>query len=145
MRMFISLTNTISLLAFHNRSGVAPHTDGRNFILTSHLGLKVPTGCWIKVGDEKRTWEEGKLTTLDTSFEHSTGNDSDFDRHALIIDFWHPELSEAEKTALTFVYDLRNKFERGEVPFRKPRKVTNQDDEQDVGLLSIWKAITGEQ
>ena len=25
-------------------SGVEPHTDGRNFILTSHLGLKVPKG-----------------------------------------------------------------------------------------------------
>lgn len=25
-------------------SGVAPHTDGRNFILTSHLGLKIPEG-----------------------------------------------------------------------------------------------------
>ena len=25
-------------------SGVAPHSDGRNFILTSHLGLKIPDG-----------------------------------------------------------------------------------------------------
>jgi len=28
-------------------SGVQPHTDGRNFILTSHLGLKVPAGAWV--------------------------------------------------------------------------------------------------
>jgi aspartyl/asparaginyl beta-hydroxylase (cupin superfamily) len=28
-------------------SGVAPHTDGRNFILTSHLGLKVPEGTFV--------------------------------------------------------------------------------------------------
>ena len=27
-------------------SGVAPHTDGRNFILTSHLGLKIPKGMY---------------------------------------------------------------------------------------------------
>jgi hypothetical protein len=25
-------------------SGVAPHSDGRNFILTSYLGLKIPEG-----------------------------------------------------------------------------------------------------
>ena len=25
-------------------SGVEPHSDGRNFILTSHLGLKIPDG-----------------------------------------------------------------------------------------------------
>lgn len=30
-------------------SGVAPHTDGRNFILTSHLGLKIPEGrIWLQ-------------------------------------------------------------------------------------------------
>lgn len=28
-------------------SGVAPHTDGRNFILTSHLGLKIPEGTFV--------------------------------------------------------------------------------------------------
>jgi hypothetical protein len=32
------------------------------------------------VGDEERTWSEGKLTTLDTSFEHSTGNPTTEDR-----------------------------------------------------------------
>ena len=64
-------------------------------------------GCWVKVGNEERTWAEGKLTTLDTSFEHSTGNPTNNDRHVLIIDFWHPELSEAERAGLEFIYDLR--------------------------------------
>lgn len=87
-------------------SGVQPHSDGRNFILTSHLGLKIPEGCWIQVGEERREWQEGKLTTLDTSFSHSTGNPSDSERHVLIIDYWHPELSKAECEALEFVYDV---------------------------------------
>ena len=65
-------------------TGVAPHSDGRNFILTTHLGLKVPEDCWIKVGEEEQTWQVGKLTTLDTSFTHSTGNNSDEDRHVLV-------------------------------------------------------------
>jgi len=124
-------------------SGVAPHTDGRNFILTSHLGLKIPEGCWIKVGDEKKTWEEGKLITLDTSFEHSTGNESESDRHVLIIDFWHPELSEAERKALSFVYDLRNKFERGDVPFRKPRTPKAEEESEGMDFAGIWKSLTG--
>ena len=123
-------------------SGVQPHSDGRNFILTSHLGLKVPDGCWIQVGDERRSWEAGKLTTLDTSFEHSTGNPTDSDRHVLIIDFWHPELSEAERKALAFVYDLRNKFESGDVPIRKPRKVI-AEEEEGLGFNAIWKSLTG--
>ena len=121
-------------------SGVQPHSDGRNFILTSHLGLKIPNDCWIQVGKERRGWEEGKLTTLDTSFSHSTGNPSDSDRHVLIIDFWHPELSEAERSALEFVYDLRNKFESGDVPVRKPRAL---QQEEGGGLADWWQSVTG--
>ena len=64
-------------------------------------------GCWIKAGEEKKSWSEGKLTTLDTSFEHSTGNPTLEDRHVLIIDFWHPELSDAERSGLEFIYNLR--------------------------------------
>ena len=123
-------------------SGVQPHTDGRNFILTSHLGLKVPEGCWIKVGEEERSWEEGKLTTLDTSFEHSTGNPTEADRHVLIIDFWHPELTEAERAALEFVYDLRNKFESGNIPFRKPRKLI-EEEKEGMGLGALFSGMFG--
>jgi aspartate beta-hydroxylase len=118
-------------------TGVQPHSDGRNFILTSHLGLSIPEGCWIKVGEEQRTWQEGKLTTLDTSFEHSTGNPGDSERNVLIIDFWHPELTEAERAGLEFVYDLRNKFESGQVPFRKPKALNEKE-----GLGSLWGRFT---
>jgi aspartate beta-hydroxylase len=123
------------------KSGVQPHSDGRNFILTSHLGLRVPDGCWIQVGEERRTWSKGKLLTLDTSFEHSTGNPTDSERHVLIIDFWHPELTEAERAALEFVYDLRNKFESGQVPVRKPRSLQKQ--QEGTGLGSLWNKLTG--
>ena len=31
-------------------SGIKPHSDGSNFIMTAHLGLDVPEGkCWLKV------------------------------------------------------------------------------------------------
>lgn len=54
-------------------------------------------GCWIEVGGERRSWEEGKALILDTTFEHSTGNESDEDRFVLIIDFWHPGLTMEER------------------------------------------------
>jgi aspartate beta-hydroxylase len=120
-------------------SGVQPHSDGRNFILTSHLGLKIPEGCWIQVGEERRRWQVGKLTTLDTSFSHSTGNPSNEARDVLIIDFWHPELNEAEIEALNFVYDLRNKFESGQVPVRKPKL----SDTQEGGLAAWFSNLAG--
>ena len=122
------------------QSGVQPHSDGRNFILTSHLGLQVPEGCWMDVGPERRGWEVGKLTTLDTSFTHSTGNPSDsMDRYVLILDHWHPELTTAERAALEYVYDLRNKFESGLVPVRTPRSL--QKKSFDLG--SLFGQLTG--
>lgn len=44
----------------------------------------------MRVGEEKRMWENGKALVLDTSFEHETRNDSRRDRVVLIIDYWHP-------------------------------------------------------
>merc|ERR1719232_1728974 len=70
------------------QTGVSPHSDGRNFILTLHLGLTIPDGCFIQVGDQIKKWKEGKALILDTSFMHSTSNPTDFERHVLIIDFW---------------------------------------------------------
>lgn len=97
-------------------SGVQPHSDGRNFILTGHLGLKVPKEydlCWIKVGNEIRSWRQNELLIFDTSFTHETMNSSEEDRYVLILDFWHPELTQIERDSLTFLYDARNKFDAG--------------------------------
>jgi Aspartyl/Asparaginyl beta-hydroxylase len=77
---------------------------------------------------------------LDTSFSHSTGNPTSEERHVLIIDFWHPELSAAEVTALTYVYDVRNKFETGGVPYRKPRSSLEQTQS---GIPNWWQKVTG--
>ena len=75
---------------------------------------------------------------MDTSFIHSTGHPTDEDRHVLIIDFCHPELTEAEKAALPFVYDLRNKFESGIVPFRTPKALRKENQ----CLAALWNAFT---
>jgi len=67
--------------------------------------LKVPEGCWIQVENERKSWEEQKLLTLDTSFIHPTSNPTEDDRDVLIFGFWHSELTEPEQAALVFVYD----------------------------------------
>ena len=95
------------------KSGVQPHSDGRNFILTCHLGLEIPPDCSITVAGEKRNWIQDGAIIFDTSFVHETFNGSDNDRYVLIIDFWHPDLSREEQIALEYIYDARNKFESG--------------------------------
>lgn len=89
-------------------TGIKPHTDFTNFILTSHVGLDVPENeCWFDVGGEKHWWKNGKACVADTSFIHSTDNFSKSkDRYVLIIRFWHPDLSELERSAVQFLFDV---------------------------------------
>lgn len=86
-------------------SGIMPHTDNSNFFVTAHLALEVPDGdCWIRVGNEKRKWLEGKALVFDSSFVHETRNDGTSNRTVLIVRFWHPQLTQVERRALCFIF-----------------------------------------
>ena len=87
-------------------SHVTPHCGPTNTRLRCHLGLVVPPGCQIRVGLERRSWEEGKCLLLDDSFEHEAWNSSGESRAVLILDFWHPELTAAEIWALARAHEM---------------------------------------
>ena len=60
----------------------------------------------MKVGEESQNWYNGKGMVADTSFIHSTHNESeDKDRFVLIVRFWHPELTKQEINAIRFLFD----------------------------------------
>ena len=60
----------------------------------------------MKVGEETKCWENGVGLTADTSFVHSTSNDSDdADRYVLIVRHWHPELTAMERLGVRFLFD----------------------------------------
>ena len=80
---------------------VSPHCGTSNTRLRCHLGIKIPEGCSIRVGSEERLWSEGQCLVFDDSFEHEAWNRSDEDRWVLLLDFWHPELTEVETKALS--------------------------------------------
>lgn len=90
------------------KTGIKLHTDYCNFILTMHLALRAPPDqSWIEVGGERRYWENGKGLVFNTSFFHQTMNESeDQERRVLLIRFWHPELSEVERQALSFLFTV---------------------------------------
>jgi aspartate beta-hydroxylase len=76
---------------------ISPHRGPTNLRLRCHLGIAVPEGdCAIRVGDETRSWEEGRCLVFDDHFEHEAWNHTDQDRIVLIVDVWHPDLSDAE-------------------------------------------------
>lgn len=82
---------------------VWPHCGPTNCRLRSHLGLKVPSNVFIRVANEIRSWEEGKLLIFDDSFEHEIWHNGSSTRLILIVDFWHPQLTKEEKRTLSSV------------------------------------------
>ena len=89
---------------------IPPHTGMLNCRLICHLPLIVPNGCWLRVGNETREWEEGKLLVFDDSFEHEARNPSGELRIVLLFDIWRPELAEDERSAISAIFDSIDRF-----------------------------------
>lgn len=90
---------------------IPPHTGILNCRLICHLPLIVPQGCWLRVGNETRTWEEGKLLVFDDSIEHEAKNPSGELRIILLFDIWRPELTKEERSAMSAVFDAIDQFQ----------------------------------
>eukprot|EP00747_Dinoflagellata_sp_TGD_P007672 gnl/TRDRNA2_/TRDRNA2_117295_c2_seq1.p1 gnl/TRDRNA2_/TRDRNA2_117295_c2~~gnl/TRDRNA2_/TRDRNA2_117295_c2_seq1.p1 ORF type:complete len:453 (-),score=85.23 gnl/TRDRNA2_/TRDRNA2_117295_c2_seq1:72-1430(-) len=71
-----------------------PHCGPTNMRLTCHLGIRIPEGCSITCGGEKRTWEEGKCLVFDDSYEHEVTHEGTEPRIVLLVNFWHPDLAQ---------------------------------------------------
>ncbi len=100
-----------SLLA--PNTAIPPHTGVINGRLTVHLPLIVPADCGaLKAGDEARGWDEGRCLIFDDSFVHEAWNHSDCLRVVLIFDIWHPDLSAAERGALSTTIATLGEFNR---------------------------------
>jgi hypothetical protein len=90
---------------------IPPHNGMLNCRLICHLPLIVPEGCWLRVGNETREWEEGKLLIFDDSIEHEAGNPSGELRIILLFDIWRPELTKAEKQGLSTIFEAIDDFQ----------------------------------
>jgi len=89
---------------------IPPHTGMLNSRLICHLPLIVPPGCWLRVGNETREWEEGKLLIFDDSIEHEAKNPTAQMRIVLIFDVWRPELSVAERDGISAIFQAIDQF-----------------------------------
>eukprot|EP01062_Namystynia_karyoxenos_P039476 TRINITY_DN28685_c0_g1_i1.p1 TRINITY_DN28685_c0_g1~~TRINITY_DN28685_c0_g1_i1.p1 ORF type:complete len:489 (+),score=74.84 TRINITY_DN28685_c0_g1_i1:73-1467(+) len=76
-------------------SWLRPHYGTTNGQLKLHLGVIVPPGgcARIRVADETRRWEQGRILMLDDSFEHEVWNECSETRVVFQVVIAHPELS----------------------------------------------------
>lgn len=105
----------------HNRRGIVkfsamasgthvfPHSGPSNLRLRAHLGLVIPGGntdisvaaassSRIRVLNEYRDWKDGEMLIFDDSFDHEVWHfdPQNLTRLILIIDMWHPYLTETQ-------------------------------------------------
>lgn len=84
---------------------IPPHSGMLNCRLIGHLPLIVPDGCWLRVGNETRAWEEGKLLIFDDSIQHEARNESSETRIVLLFDIWRPELEPDEQEGISAIFE----------------------------------------
>jgi len=77
------------------RKHLAPHRGPYKGVLRYHLGLIIPApegSSRIRVGNDVRSWKEGKSMIFDDSNEHEVWNDNDSYRVVLFVDFVRPTI-----------------------------------------------------
>ena len=87
------------------KTHIPPHWGMLNTRLICHLPLIVPPNCRLRVGNEVRNVEAGKMLIFDDSIEHEAWNDSDETRVILLFEIWRPELDAEERRALTAMFE----------------------------------------
>ena len=107
-----SSTNPFAYCFFstlQGKSHIKPHSGPMNLRLRIHLPLIVPknvtpNACGIRVGDQIRSWEEGKVLMFDDSYEHEVWNETEQVRVLLLIDLWHPDVTRSERNKIGEMY-----------------------------------------
>jgi beta-hydroxylase len=69
---------------------IAPHRGEPAGLLRYHLGLVVPPGCALRIGDDTRSVAEGGSIVFDDTYEHEAWNTSERTRVVLLVDFKSP-------------------------------------------------------
>ena len=98
----------VKFSVIHPETHIWPHSGPSNCRLRAHLGLVVPEvtnedRLEIRIADKYAHWEEGKFLIIDDSFEHEIWyqNKNGGERLVLLIDMWHPDLTQSQKETIS--------------------------------------------
>lgn len=130
------------------QSRLPPHCSVDNLRLRCHLGIRIPEGAGIRVGSETRQWSEGRCLLFEDSFEHTVWNPSTERRLVLIVDFWHPGLTDVEVRALTAGFrksEVRGIFMRKRIgmtdspgPYVQHMEAVLAEQDRDPAVREFW-------
>lgn len=89
---------------------IAPHHGVLNTRLICHVPVKTAPGCTLRVGNETRTWEDGKALVFDDSIEHEARNSGPGERVILLFEIWRPEIPEEDRAAIARIFQAIDSF-----------------------------------
>lgn len=113
MKLLNSIPNTVSMgfNILEPNSKIKPHCGDTNAIYRCHLGLQIPNdskSCAIKVLNEEKKWEQGKVIAFEDAFKHEAWNNTNEIRVILLFDVLKPEFADQKNkicaTILTSFY-----------------------------------------
>jgi len=105
---------------------IVPHCGDTNGIFRCHLGLNVPDeipACGFRVGNEWRSWKNGKLLVFVDAHNHEAINNTNQNRYIFLFDIVREEVLAKKKficaTVLTSLF-LQNWAEKINVLYKAP-------------------------
>ena len=81
-------------------SKIPPHFGPARMCLRYHMGIDTPNdpNCYIKIGNTKYSWEDGKDVMFDDTFLHEVVNNTDKIRIILFLDVERPQFHKIFET-----------------------------------------------
>lgn len=83
---------------------IAPHCGMLNTRLICHIPILTAPACTLRVGNETREWCDGVPLVFDDSIEHEACNAGPQERVVLLFEVWRPEITEADRAAITLIF-----------------------------------------
>mmetsp|Transcript_20408 Transcript_20408/g.3319 ORF Transcript_20408/g.3319 Transcript_20408/m.3319 type:complete len:130 (-) Transcript_20408:149-538(-) len=91
---------------------ITTHNGPTNKKLRLHFPILSPEGTRLRAGEVTNTFDIGKAKIFDDSFDHEAWHDGDVVRINLIVDFWHPDLTDDEVKFLSTIQRARIRAEK---------------------------------
>lgn len=93
----------ITLNLLKPQSRIKPHNGENDAYFRGHLALKIPgslPNVGMRVGDQFRSWEEGKVILFSDAQNHEAFNLSDDTRIVMVFDVWRDEYMNVYKQSI---------------------------------------------